>query len=230
MTNWDQLARWWIEEGVLDPVYNEDVVPMLRGLIGGRRGTFLDIGCGEGHLMETLDADSVIGCDITGALLRQAVLSAPVVRCRLPDLGWLKREAIDVAYAVFVIEHVADLAGVLAASHRVVRSSGALVVVANHPAYTAPGAGPVIDQSDGEVLWRWGPYFSETASREPVGPDTVVYHHRSLASLLTTAAECGWVLEELIELGLGPQTVAREPALVGQEHMPRLLGVRWRSQ
>lgn len=228
MTEWDRLARWWIDAGVEDPVYHEDVLPMLHALIGDARGLFLDVGCGEGHVMESLHDRTVIGCDATSELLRHARAAGPVVRCMLPDLRWLQAEVIDVAYAVFVFEHVPELGDLFAQLHRVVRPGGNLVVVANHPAYTAPGAGPVIDQSDGEVLWRWGPYFTETSSREPAGPDAVTYHHRPMSQLLTTAARRRWHLEDVRELGLGPAAIVREPGYAGQEHMPRILGVRWR--
>ena len=113
------------------------------------------------------------------------------------------------------------------ATARVVRSGGSLVVVANHPAYTSGGAGPVIDQSDGEVLWRWGSYMVDSISAEPAGTGSVVFHHRSIGSLLTTAARAGWDLRHVSEAGASDETIERVPSLHGQEHMPRLMGLRW---
>jgi hypothetical protein len=109
----------------------------------------------------------------------------------------------------------------------VVQTDGVLVLVQNHPAYTPPGAGPIIDQTDGEILWRWGRYFDETSGPEPAGEGSITFYHRPLGNLLTVAAAAGWCLERAVELGLGPNAVARDPGMAGQEHMPRILGLRW---
>ena len=108
----------------------------------------------------------------------------------------------------------------------VFRGGGTLVVVMNHPAYTPSGAGPVIDPTDGEVYWRWGDYTEEGAGDEPAGDGSITFHHRPLGTVLTTAADAGWVLERVVER---PATGEALAALIGdQRHIPRLLGVRWR--
>jgi hypothetical protein len=102
-----------------------------------------------------------------------------------------------------------------------------LALVANHPAYTAPGSGPLVDPDDGEVLWRWGPYMEAGCSEEPAGAGTVVFHHRSLSRLLTEAAAAGWCLERLVEHGVGERRAAADPLLAAQRQIPRLLAARW---
>lgn len=168
----------------------------------------------------------VVGVDATRDLLRVAAAAGPVVEARLPDLGWVRPASLGGAYAVLVLEHVVDDAALFAAVARAVRPGGALVVVMNHPAYTPPGAGPVIDPTDGEVYWRWGPYLEDGAGDEPAGEGTITFHHRPLGALLTRAAAAGWTLEEMVER---PATGDVLGSLVGdQGHIPRLLGVRWR--
>lgn len=202
-------------------------MPLVLDLLGGVAGTALDLGCGEGQVMRAVEADRVIGCDWSLELLGLAAAAGPVVRCRLPSLGWLRTGAVDHAYAVLVLEHLPAIGEFFAEAARVVKPGGTLVLVQNHPAYTPPGAGPIIDQSDGEVLWRWADYFNEAAAPEPAGTSGVTFHHRPLGVLLTVAAEAGWRLERLEERGLGPAAIARDPGMAGQEHVPRLLGVRW---
>jgi len=100
-------------------------------------------------------------------------------------------------------------------------------VVMNHPAFTPEGAGPIVDPTDGEYLWRWGEYFR--ASRIPMSTPRadVTFYHRPLGDILNAAADAGWCLDEFIEAGFSDAAVASEPGYGGQQQMPRLLGVRW---
>ncbi len=205
------------------------MLPLARELLGVVEGTILDLGCGEGRLLRALDGADVIGCDLSAALLERVGRSIPVVQCRLPDLRWLRPDTVEAAVCVLVLEHVDDFDAFLREVGRVLAPGGAFVLVMNHPAYTAPGAGPVVDLSDGEVLWRWGPYFEPASATEPAGSGRVLFHHRPLGTLLNTAAHHGLALQRLDERALGPEAVADQPGLAGQEHFPRLLGVRWRK-
>jgi SAM-dependent methyltransferase len=217
----DALADWWVEEVASDPVYAEEVVPLALATLGPVPGyLYLELGCGEGEVMRALAARGarVLGCDLSERLVRRAGRAGPVAVCRLPDLSWLRPGALDGALAVLVVEHLADAGALFAA---------AAGVVANHPAFTAPGSGPLIDPDDGEVLWRWGPYMEEGSSQEPAGTGAVTFHHRSLGALLTAAAAAGWCLENLVEHGVGERRATEDPLLAAQRQIPRLLAVRW---
>ncbi len=227
--DWDPIAPWWRREVADDPVYTDQILPMLESLLPAPEGVVVDLGCGEGQGMRRVveRGGHPVGCDLSRALLGVARTAGPVVRCRLPDLGWLRDGVVDVAYSVYVLDLLGDAAGFFADTARVVRPGGALVVIINHPAYTPHAAGPIIDV-DGEVLWRWGAYLQSGTSLQPAGGDTVIFHHRSMSSLLTTAAAAGWSLVEMREEGLGAAAIAREPGYRGQEGIPRVLGLCWR--
>jgi hypothetical protein len=77
------------------------------------------------------------------------------------------------------------------------------------------------------VLWRPGRYFGRGHSDEPAGRRKVRFYHRTLASLLTTAATAGWDLWQVEEWGISAAAIARTPDYAGQEQIPRLLGIRW---
>lgn len=227
---WD--AVWWLSEVAADSTYPEEVLPLLIDLLGPGEGTlYLDLGCGEGQGMRAAAAAgaNVIGCDQDAVLLGHAVRSGPVVRCRLPDLAWAADAAVDGALAVLVFEHIEDYERLLAEAARVVAGHGTLVVVANHPAFTAPGAGPLIDPGDGEVTWRWGAYLEEGTSVEPAGSFNLLMYHRPLSAFLTAAAAAGWALERLEERGPGDAAAGRDPLLAAQRHIPRLIGLRFRN-
>jgi SAM-dependent methyltransferase len=223
--NWDDIASWWTDEAAADPAYAIDVHPLLVELMPDAPGTMVDLGCGEGQGMR-LVGGSVVGVDLSAELAEAAVSAGPVVVAELPGLEFFVPDSFDTAYSVYLLDLIADHAGFFVESARVVRQGGALVIVINHPAYTAPGSAPLLDE-DGEVLWRWGDYFRTGSSLEPAGHREIRFHHRPLGQLLTDAAAAGWSLDVMIERALSADTIRALPGYVGQHHIPRLLGVRW---
>ncbi len=225
MADWSEHATWWLEEVGNDPVYDLDVLPLVEELIGNTPGRRLDLGCGEGQVMRSL-GETVVGTDVSLRLLRRARHAGPVVCARLPSLDWLRPATIDLAYAVLVLEHLPGL-DLFASAARVVRPGGRLIVVMNHPAFTPATAGPVMDHTDGEILWSWGNYFEQAPATMPAGESEIVFHHRPLGDVLNAAAAVGWSLERFVERGFSPAAIEAVPGYTGQEQMPRLLGVRW---
>ena len=228
--NWDELAPWWRREATTDLVYREDIEPMLERLTPKDPGTVVELGCGEGQWLRWLSTRGVqtIGCDWSLQLLTDAASSAPVVCAELPGLSWLQAGSVDSALSVFVLDLIADAGEFFTETIRVVRAGGSLIVVINHPGFTAPGSGPLVDV-DGEVLWRWGSYLEDGSSLQPAGDRSVVFHHRSIAKLLTAAATAGWALQAVEERPLGAAAIERDPGYVGQEGIPRFFGARWRK-
>jgi SAM-dependent methyltransferase len=224
--NWDDIARWWNEEAGNDPAYKHDVNPLLLSLMPEDHGLTIDLGCGEGQGMR-LVGRATIGVDLSHELARTARKVGPVVVADLPDLSYLKSGVVDAVYSVYLVDLIEDHQAFFRNTARVVGDGGALVVIINHPVYTAPGAGPLMDP-DGEILWRWGTYFSHGSSQEPAGGREIRYFHRPLGDLVTAAADEGWALCRMVERGLSEATVAELPGYVGQETVPRLLGIVWR--
>jgi ubiquinone/menaquinone biosynthesis C-methylase UbiE len=112
---------------------------------------------------------------------------------QLPEIP-VRNASVDGAYAVLVVEHLADHRGFFSETARVVRSGGVLAVVANHPIWTAPDSSPITD-TDGETLWRPGEYFSNGTTEVTAGEGIVTFHHRNMSVLLNAAADAGWSLE-----------------------------------
>ncbi len=227
---WGELTEWWLGEVERDPAYRQEVMPLLVDLLDPQPGgRYLELGCGEGQGLRAVAARGgrAMGCDLSQELLLHARQSVPVVRARLPELGWVRCGSFDGAYVVLVLEHLLETAELFRQAVGTVRRGGCLVAVLNHPAFSAPGAGPVVDQADGELLWRWGRYLERAVGRQPAGERTVAFVHRPLGELLTEAAGAGWCLERLEERPAGREAAARDPLLALQRFVPRLLGVRW---
>lgn len=231
MSEWDdQLAEWWLGEVESDLAYAEEVMPLALAMLQPEAGkTYLDLGCGEGRLLEALTAAGAhgIGVDRSHRLAKVASGMAPVAVGELPHLDFIKDHSVDGVGVVLVMEHLTEWSDLLVEAARVVKPGGVFGLVVNHPLITAPGSTPVIDPSDGEVLWRWGRYFTHGFTEERAGDLPIRFHHRTMASLLGAAARAGWVLEDIEELGVGPARAGRDPILAAQIELPRLLGVRW---
>jgi SAM-dependent methyltransferase len=226
MGTWDDLADWWTAEVEDDPAYEGDVHPILIELLEGTSGRTIDLGCGEGQGMRLVGGE-MIGTDLSMSLLHHAYATAPVVQAVLPELSWLRDASLERAFSVYLLDLISDDATFFTETARVIKPGGYLVVIINHPVFTAPGSTPLIDD-DGQVLWRWGSYFEPGSSSEPAGNGSVEFFHRPVADLLTAAARSGWVLDTMVERGLSEETIARIPGYAGQEHVPRLAGFRWK--
>lgn len=230
--SWERIDSWWLEELAGDPAYDQEIEPLLMSLLQPEPELlYLDLGCGEGRLMRTVRASGsrVVGCDLSQLLLSRAINHGPVVRCALPSLRWVKPFSFDGAYVGLVLEHLRDEKAFFASVAVAVRPGGVLALVINHPIWTAPKSSPIED-AGGEILWRPGTYFGRGFSREPAGDDKVTFYHRTMADLLNTASLAGWDLQRMEERGLSPEQVSRVPDLEGQEHIPRVLGARWKRR
>ena len=215
--SWSGLFEWWVAEIAEDPAYEEVVTPLLLEVLqpeSGRR--YLDAGSGEGRVMRAVasQGSSAVGLDLSFELVERAGSGVVADLVAMP----LRDSSFDGVYSVLTLEHVEDHGTFFSEAVRVTRSGGVLALVINHPTWTAPGSTPISD-SDGEVLWRPGDYFSNGSSEVPAGESAVTFHHRSMAVLLNVAADAGWHLEQMIEQ---PHHEFQD-----QAGIPRLLACRW---
>lgn len=216
--SWADLSDWWRQEVANDPAYETVVTPLLLEILHPEPSSrYLDLGCGEGRVMRALARIGSLaeGIDVSWTLL--SGMDQPTVVGKADQLP-IREGTYDGVYMVLVLEHVRNHARVFAEAARVTKPGGVMALVCNHPIWTAPRSTPISDP-DGEVLWRPGDYFSDGSSEVPAGDQTVTFHHRSMASLLSAAAEAGWSLERMIE--------QPHHEFENQAGIPRLLACRW---
>jgi SAM-dependent methyltransferase len=226
--DWDDIADWWVAATADGAADSDEMLDVLRALVSSVGGRTLDLGCGDGQALALL-GDRAIGVDLSHRLLLAAAEHAPVVRCRLPDLAWIRPGSFDQAVAVGLLDLIADDQEFFEQVASAVRPDGVLVVVMNHPVVTSPDSQALID-ADGQVVWRWGHYLERGELTQPAGHRTVKLHHRPVGELLTNAASAGWLLEQVIEVGATAHTITTSQDERGQEHLPSVLGARWRHR
>ena len=230
MDEWNELADWWMEE-IDEPAYADEVIPLFLEILQVESDdTLLDLGCGEGRIQQLVStmAALVVGVDVNLDLAGIAGAEHPVVVQRLPELSCFRDDSVDGAYIVLALEHVHHSQRMFEEASRVVRGGGTLTVVVNHPVYTAPNSGPVLDPTDGELFWRFGDYLTAGSTREPAGRGEVEFVHRPVGVLLTQAAMAGWSLEEVREQGVGEKAARRDELLAKHRQIPHLMALRWR--
>lgn len=111
------------------------VAERLARLGGGRKLRILDAGCGQGTAFQFLgSAHRVFGCDVSQAMLQQAVAQGPVTVQEPLSLPFAD-DTFDAAFAFCVYHHIpaADQAHHLKELRRVVREGGEVMVFEHNP-------------------------------------------------------------------------------------------------
>jgi len=123
----------------------DDPGPPPASLVGfveelGHVGSALDVGCGDGRLTASLDADTLTIADVSDVALERASArlaairgragrAAPTVAAIDPDAAWpLSDNAFDLVLCAETVEHVRDVQLLLSECRRVLRPGGRLAI------------------------------------------------------------------------------------------------------
>lgn len=148
-TSWGKVANWY-DRLLADPdsYQSQVILPNLRRVLGEVTGQkILDLGCGQGLFsvaMAKLGA-VVIGVDISPELLKiaeaQSEKSGQKIDFRVSSadkLDFLSAGLFDVVVMVLAAQNIKELDRVLGECARVLKKSGRLILVLNHPAFRVP--------------------------------------------------------------------------------------------
>ncbi len=189
-------------EGFFNAWYEKPAMLGLLGDVSGRR--VLDAGCGSGptSIALTERGARVSGFDVSAAMIEIARRNLPEADLRVHDLAvplpW-DDDTFDVVVASLVLHYLHDWSGPLAELHRVLTSSGRLLVSVNHP-----GAFPIV-HPDLE-------YFGVTEYTEDydfAGTSVdLTFFHRPLGAMAQSFAEAGFRIIGIHEPPAHPDTPA----------------------
>ncbi len=144
MARYDGIADWY-DAYISNEAssFSDAVGETLAGLLGEGPGRCLDVGCGTGIYIPSVQTLrwSVVGVDVSGDQLR-------VARERVGDGVELVQAdgaelpfgegAFDAAYATLIHTDVEDVAAVFREVARVLRPGGRFIYVGTHPCFVGP--------------------------------------------------------------------------------------------
>jgi SAM-dependent methyltransferase len=166
----------------------------------------IELGCGFGHLSRWLanaGAESVVGIDLSEKMLdaARAATDDPRVDYQRADLDALELEAgsAELIVSSLTFHYIADffrLAGML---HRALVPGGDLVFSVEHPVYSARAVPEWVATEGQRQAFAIVDYSIEGEKRSNWIVDGVVKYHRTIATLLNTLADAGFVYHHIEE-------------------------------
>ena len=197
-TSWGHVAEWYDallrEEGTYQ---KEVILPNLLRLMDLKPDEIvLDIACGQGFFTREFAkfAAKAIGVDISAEMIAIArELSRACGKDRSPcqtgkegrrtrgqieyvvssadNLEFLPAKSVDKAALVLALGNIENVKGVFTELRRVLRPSGAVYIVLNHPAFRIPRASSWgWDEKAGILYRRLDGYMSESTCKIQVHP------------------------------------------------------------
>jgi SAM-dependent methyltransferase len=248
---WDANAEAWVEMSRAGYDVYRDLVntpafmtmlPEVSGLVG------LDLGCGEGHNTRLVSRQGarVVGVDIAPTFLRAALSEEQAdplgIGYLLADGACLplRDQAVDFVVAFMSLMDMADAAGALAETYRVLRPGGFLQFSILHPLSLVPyrrwisedgqrvalAIGGYFDGGSLEETWTFNAAPEEVRRRHQ--PFRARYSRRTISGWLNEVARAGFWLEHLCEPWADAQTAAAHPEVADTRIAPYFLLIRAR--
>lgn len=213
----DGYERWAGAYDTLDNPLVKAEQPVARSLLGSLRGKrVLDLACGTGRHLPWLarEAGSVVGVDLTRAMLSHAVARALPVRLIEGDIGAvpLRGGSFDAVLCALAMEHVEDLRGALREAKRLLAGGGRLVVTSFHPALIAMGLPVFFDDASSRIRYELHPSVAHFG-----------------AAYFKVAREVGLAVQDIREEVVSRAMARRYVQLHGREGWPLLLAVALRK-
>lgn len=213
-TSWGKVSRWYdelIERG--DDTYQKKVIlPNLLRAMRIRRGeTILDVGCGQGFFSRAFAEEGarVTGIDISRELVSLARSHSPrAIRFevapadRIPQIAAV---SMDAAVSVLAVQNIETIDGMLEETARVLKPSGRLYLVLNHPAFRIPrGSSWGWDEEHNVQYRRVDRYLSESTIPIQMHPGSrpgvrTVSFHRPLQWYFKKLSKYGFAVVRLEE-------------------------------
>ncbi len=215
-TSWGRVAKWYgpaIEKE--DSFHTTLILPNLLRLLAVKKGeSILDLGCGTGFFSEELArvGGTCVGIDLS----REFILSAQerAKAQKLPiryhvgsadRIGMIADASVDTVLIVLAIQNMERYRGVFAECARVLKRTGRIAIVMNHPAFRIPKSSSwEWDAKTGVQYRRVDAYLSESRIAIQMHPgarsrEVTSSFHRPLQSYVSALRAVGMGISNMEE-------------------------------
>ncbi len=212
-TSWGKFSKWY--SGIVEEKesYQQKVlVPNVLRLLELKRGEdILDLGCGEGMFAREFQKTgaNVVGLDIAPELITIAKKksSKEIVFhvANAKNLSMVNDHVFDAVVMILTLQNIDDMASTLREVRRVIKPTGKLLIVLNHPVLRIPKlSGWGWDEGQRLQYRRVNGYMSEIKIPIQMHPgdapgDTTWSFHRPLQTYIKALADAGFYLTNLEE-------------------------------
>ncbi len=214
-TSWNKVASWYDEMLTTDAdsYQSKVIVPNLLRVLDIKKGEVVyDLACGQGYFANLFlrNGASVTASDLSRKLISIATETLPkeikFYVSRGDQAPFLKDKSIDTVVIVLAIQNIENVSGVFAECKRVLKDSGRVVLVMNHPAFRVP-QGSDWYFADGTQYRIVGKYLSESKISIDMTPGEkdikkkikTISFHRSLQYYMKLLSKNGFAITRLEE-------------------------------
>ncbi len=146
LTSWGNVSNWYNDLLKKENTYqNQVILPNLLKLMEiNKTDTVLDLACGQGFFSHEYAkfCEKVIGVDISEELIKLAKKNSNTNETYFvssaDSLLFIQSKTIDKISIVLALQNIENFSAVVKECARVLKDSGKLFVVLNHPAFRVP--------------------------------------------------------------------------------------------
>lgn len=232
-TSWDKVAGWYDELVRNDDSYQAKVIlPNLLRFLDLKSGEQVyDLACGQGYFANVFSraGAKVIASDVSKKLIETAKkdLKEKVSFYITPAhrAQFLKDNSIDTIVVVLAIQNIENVNDVLVECNRVLKNTGRIVIVLNHPAFRVPQGSDwyFAEGIQSRIVSR---YLSESkvlidmtpGEKDPKKKINTITFHRSLQNYMKLFSKNDFAITRIEEWishkqsGVGPRQAAEDKA------------------
>lgn len=147
-TSWGNVASWYHEllKSGKGTFQHDVILPNILRLLGAKNAqTIVDLACGPGFFAREFAKTGarVTGIDISEELIAFAKREARRVEffvASADQIPMIQDKSVDAVTIILALQNIENMAGVFAEAKRVLKPSGRLLLVLNHPAFRVPKA------------------------------------------------------------------------------------------
>jgi ubiquinone/menaquinone biosynthesis C-methylase UbiE len=207
-TSWENVADWYDDLLKGEGTYQKELIlPNLLRLMDIRPGeTVLHLACGQGFFAREFRkaGATVIGVDASRALIELAKKNSPKEIdfrvARADSLNFVKAESVDKIVIVLALQNILNVAEVLLECSNVLKNTGTIYLVLNHPAFRIPKASSWgWDEREQVQYRRIDRYLSELKTEIEMHPgkhrsDKTLSFHRPLQFYFKALIKAGFTI------------------------------------